>query len=136
MLCTAGFRVGGLGEGIFASKPFDPLRNEIGKENNEHEGLELPTVTGAAWIAWEPLTTGDLLTVGLTAALGIPALTLAAVGLWQMRRASTERNRQLDAFEQSAADRHTETMTALNALIHGMEAVIERTAPGAGGETA
>ena len=25
-------------------------------------GLELPTVTGAAWIVWEPLTTGDLLT--------------------------------------------------------------------------
>lgn len=86
-------------------------------------GLELPTVTatGAAWFAWEPITPGD----GLTLA----ALALAAYGLWLMRRASTARDRQIDALTTML-----ETRTA--ALVHGLETVIERTAPGAGRERA
>lgn len=93
-------------------------------------GLELPTVAAAsaAWFTWEPITPGECMT--------LIALALAAWGLWQMRTASTMRNKQLDAQEKAAADRHTESMTALNALIHGLETVIERTAPGAGRETA
>ena len=98
-------------------------------------GLELPTVTGAAWIAWEPLTTGDLLTAGLTAALGIPALTLAAVGLWQMRRASADRNRQLDAMLIMLDERTATLITGMQTVTRGLETVIERTAPDAGGET-
>ena len=74
------------------------------------------------------MTTGDLLTAGLTAILGIPALTLAAVGLWQMRTASAARNRQLDAHTETLA-RHSETLAV---LVRGLETVIERTAPGRG----
>ena len=113
-------------------------------------GLELPTVTSAAWVVWEPLTSGDLLTAGLTAAIGIPALTLAGVGLWQMRRASMDRNRQLDAQTETLA-RHSETLAALvrmldertavltagmQTMAQGIETIIERTAPGGGGEKA
>ena len=94
-------------------------------------GLELPTATGVApWVAWEPLTTGDVLTAGLTAVLGILALTLAAWGLWQMRLASEARNRQLDAQTETLA-RHGETLAA---LVRGLETVIERTAPPAPGK--
>lgn len=78
-------------------------------------GLELPTATGAAWVAWEPLTTGDLMTLA--------ALMLAAWGLWQMRTASTVRNRQLDA-QSAALERQGETLAA---LVRGLETVIERT---------
>lgn len=44
-------------------------------------GLELPTMTGAAWVAWEPLTTGDLLTAGLTAIFGHPGPDPGGSGL-------------------------------------------------------
>ena len=79
-------------------------------------GLELPTVTAAsaAWFTWEPLTPGACMTLG--------ALVLAAWGLWQMRVAATARNKQLDAQEKAAADRHRENMRAL-------EVLIERTGP-------
>ena len=69
-------------------------------------GLEpLPTITGAPWVVWEPLTTGDC----LTAALGLTALTLAACGLWMMWTASAQRNRQLDAQTATLA-RHSEIL--------------------------
>ncbi len=84
-------------------------------------GLELPTATSATWVVWEPLTTGDLLTV----TLGLAALTLAACGLWLMRTASAARNRQLDAQTETLA-RHSETLAA---LVRGLETAIERTAP-------
>ena len=96
-------------------------------------GLELPTVTAAsaAWFTWEPLTPGACMT--------LVALVLAAWGLWQMRAAATARNRQLDAQERAAADRHRETMRALEGMIGGLETVIGgletvvvRTAPGRG----
>ena len=94
-------------------------------------GLELPTVTGTTWVVWEPLTTGDLLTV----TLGLTALTLAACGLWSMRTASTARNRQLDA-QTRQLDAQTETLArhseTLAVLVRGLETVIERTAPGRG----
>lgn len=85
--------------------------------------LELPTVStaSAAWFTWEPLTPGACMTLA--------ALVLAAWGLWQMRTASTTCNKQLDAQEKAAADRHRESMRAL-------EVLIERTAPGAGREPA
>ena len=86
-------------------------------------GFELSTVTatGAAWFAWEPITPGACMTLA--------ALALAAYGLWLMRRASTARDRQIDALTDML-----ETRTA--ALVRGLETVIERTAPGAGGESA
>lgn len=94
-------------------------------------GLELPTAAAAAWFSWEPLTPGACMT--------LTALLLAAWGLWQMRTAATTRNKQLDAQEKIAADRHRETMRALEGMIHGLETVIggletviERTAPGRG----
>ena len=79
-------------------------------------GLELPTATAvsAAWFTWEPITPGECMT--------LIALALAAWGLWQMRAAATARNKQLDAQEKAAADRHRENMRAL-------EVLIERTAP-------
>lgn len=52
--------------------------------------------------------------------------TVAAIGIWVgifvMRRASKER---ADAEQ----NRHTEAMTALKAIIAGLETVIDRTAP-------
>ena len=100
-------------------------------------GLEpLPTITGAPWIVWEPLTTGDC----LTAALGLTALTLAACGLWMMWKVSAQRNRQLDAQTATLA-RHSEILARQNetlaqhteslaVLVRGLETVIERTAAG------
>ena len=88
-------------------------------------GLELPTVTGAAWVAWEPLTTGDLLTTGLTAVLGVAALSLAAWGLVMMRSATAARDAQTRMMDERTA-----------ALLRGLETVIRQTAPGAGGEAA
>lgn len=93
-------------------------------------GLELPAAAGA-WVVWEPVTTGDLLTV----ALGLAALTLASCGLWSMRTASATRNRQLDARTETLTQ-HSETLAqhsqTLAALVRGLETVIERTAPGRG----
>ena len=89
-------------------------------------GLELPTVTvaGMAWFAWEPITPGECMT--------LVALALAGWGLWQMRTASTTRNRQLDAQTEalSALVRMLDDRTA--ALMRGLETAIERTAPGRG----
>ena len=114
-------------------------------------GLEpLPTITGAPWVVWEPLTTGDC----LTAALGLTALSLAACGLWMMWTASAQRNRQLDAQTATLARhseilaqhseilaqqteslaQHTESLArqseTLAVLVRGLETVIERTATG------
>ena len=84
-------------------------------------GLELPTVTGAAWIVWKPLTTGDLLTV----AFGVTALTLAAWGLAMLRNATVARDAQTRMMDERTA-----------ALLRGLETVIRQTAPGAVGEAA
>ena len=80
-------------------------------KGNDMSGLELPTVTatGVAWFTWEPITPGACMTLA--------ALALAAWGLWQMCTASTTRNKQLDAQEKAAADRHRESMRALEVLI-------------------
>ena len=104
-------------------------------------GLELPTVTatGAAWFTWESITPGECMT--------LVALALAAWGLWQMRTASTTRNRQLDAQtaaltqQGEALTQQGEALVALvrmldertAALTRGLETVIERTAPGKDG---
>jgi len=61
-------------------------------------------------------------------------------GLARMRAAAAERSAELQAAQeerrqqhaeamQRAAQQHVEAMTALRAVIHGMEAVIERTEP-------
>lgn len=61
-------------------------------------------------------------------------------GLARMREAAGERSVELQAAQedrsqqhaeamQHAAQQHAEAMTALRAMIHSMEAVIERTAP-------
>ena len=88
-------------------------------------GLELPTTSGAAWVAWEPLTTGDLLTAGLTAVLGVAALSLAAWGLAMMRDATAARDAQTRMMDDRTA-----------ALLRGLETVIRQTAHGGGGEAA
>ena len=97
-------------------------------------GLELPTVTAAsaAWFTRESITPGECMT--------LVALALAAWGLWQMRTASTTRNRQLDA-QTAALTQQGEALVALvrmldertAALTRGLETVIERTAPGRSG---
>ena len=87
-------------------------------------GLELPTATNVMpWVIWEPLSSGDLLTAGLTAVLGIPVVIMAAVGLWQMRTASTVRNRQLDA----QTDMLAELTRSMSAATRSLEIVIEQT---------
>lgn len=76
------------------------------------------------------LTTADTIVVWqvvVTAATGFLQCALIWVGLRQMRVASAERNRQLDNQEAAAVARHTESMRALEALITGMNVVIERT---------
>ena len=65
--------------------------------------------------------------VAVTAGIGLLQCALIWVGLRQMRIASAERDRQLDNQEVAAAARHTESMRALEALITGMNVVIERT---------
>ena len=80
--------------------------------------MTVDVMSGAAWVVWEPLTAGDLLTAGLTAVLGLAALTLAAVGLYQMRRASAARDRQLDA--------QTETLAALTRMVDERTAALTR----------
>lgn len=50
-------------------------------------------------------------------------------GLARMREAATERSAELQAAQEDRRQQHAEAMTALRALIHGMEAVIERTTP-------
>ena len=101
-------------------------------KERQMSGLELPTATGTSWVLWEPLTTGELLTAGL----GTAALTLAACGLWMMRTASADRNRQLDAQSDTLAAlvRLVDERTA--ALSRGLELVIERAARGGERETA
>lgn len=50
-------------------------------------------------------------------------------GLARMREAATERSAELQDAQEERRQQHAEAMTALRALIHGMEAVIERTTP-------
>lgn len=56
-------------------------------------------------------------------------------GLARMREAAAERSAELQDAQEDRRQQHTEAMqhaeamTALRALIHGMEAVIERTTP-------
>lgn len=68
------------------------------------------------------------------AGVGLAGVIVNAVlilkGLARMREAAAERSAELqDAQEDRRQQQHAEAMTALRALIHGMEAVIERTAP-------
>ena len=63
---------------------------------------------------------------GLSVTVYYGQLVVIGVGLWQMHRASTLRNKQLD-------DQHAETMTALNARhaesMTVLKELILRTAP-------
>ena len=83
----------------------------------------LTLATGAAWLAWQPMTPAECMTL----ALGVTALTLAAWGLRQMQTASAARDRQLDAQTESLAalTRMLDERTA--ALMRSLETVIERT---------
>ena len=91
-------------------------------------GLVTAVASGLPWVAWEPLTLGELLATGTTAVFGAVALSLVGYGLRQMRLASEARNRQLDA--------QAETLAALTdgmrAATRSLETLLERTAPGAG----
>jgi len=76
------------------------------------------------------LTTADTIVVWqvvVTAGIGLLQGALRWVGLRQIRIASAERNRQLDNQGAAAVARHTESRRALEALITGMNVVIERT---------
>ena len=76
------------------------------------------------------LTTAETIAVwqvSVTAGIGLLQCALIWVGLRQMRIASAERDRQLDNQESASAARHAENMRALEALITGMNVVIERT---------
>ena len=73
-------------------------------------------VSGDAWVQ-----------AGAALLVGVAHFALIWVGLRQMRTSSEERNRQLDSQEAAAANRHAESMRTLEALIKGMETVIERT---------
>ena len=106
-------------------------------------GPDLTTTVSQPWVVWQPLTLAE----GLTLMLGVAALGLATYGLWQMRVASEQRNRQLDARSESLAvltrmldDRtaaQSESLAALTrmldertaALTRSLETVIEQTAP-------
>lgn len=69
------------------------------------------------------LTTAEAISLWqlvVTAGIGLLQCALIWVGLRQMRTASTSRDRQLDY-------QHAENMRALEALIDGMNVVIERT---------
>ena len=85
------------------------------------------TAAALPWFAWEPLSPGD----GLT----LVALALAAYGLWLMRRASVVRDRQVDALTRMLDERTATLVAGMQAVTRGLETVIERTAPGTGGET-
>lgn len=50
-------------------------------------------------------------------------------GLARMREAAAERSAELQAAQEERRQQHAEAMTALRAVIHGMEAVIKRTEP-------
>lgn len=50
-------------------------------------------------------------------------------GLARMRAAAAERSAELQAAQEERRQQHAEAMTALRAVIHDMEAVIERTEP-------
>lgn len=58
----------------------------------------------------------------VSAFIAAGSLVAILVGLRQMRQSTEDRSKREDA-------RHAESMAALQALIRGMEAVIERTAP-------
>ena len=58
-----------------------------------------------------------LVQAGAALLVGAAHFVLIWVGLKQMRTASAERNRQLDNQEKAAADRHRESMRALEVLI-------------------
>ena len=85
------------------------------------------TAATLPWFAWEPLTPGN----GLTLA----ALLIAVYGLWLMRRAATARDRQVDALTRMLDERTAILVAGMQAVTRGLETVIERTAPGAGGES-
>ncbi|MDE0205355.1 MAG: hypothetical protein OXP66_04930, partial [Candidatus Tectomicrobia bacterium] len=82
-------------------------------------GLELPTVTAAsaAWFTRESITPGECMT--------LVALALAAWGLWQMRTASTTRNRQLDA-QTAALTQQGEALVALVRMLDERTAALTR----------
>ena len=102
--------------------------------NQRMSGLELSTATSVMpWVVWEPLTPGDLLAAGMTVVFGTAALSLAAIGLWQMRVASTARNRQLDAMLAMLDERTAALTRGLETVTRGLETVIERAAPGSAG---
>ena len=101
-------------------------------------GLEWPTAQAATSAAVLTPQAATLLSAGVqagaTLAVGLAQVVLIWAGLRQMNKASADRNRQLDNQEAAAADRHTETMEALRnqsealrGMVHGLEAVIERT---------
>ncbi len=62
-------------------------------------------------------------TLWVTASLQALAVGAILLGIWQMRRAGDQREKRED-------QRHREAMRSLEALIKGMETVIERTTGG------
>lgn len=90
--------------------------------------LDAAVQAGAAWFAWEPITPGECMTLA--------ALALAAWGLWQMRAASTVRNRQVDAQTRLLDNRTAALTRGLEALIRGMETTILQATPARAADSA
>ena len=61
--------------------------------------------------------------------VGAGQIDVVIAGILVMCGMNRDRARQAEAQRAEADQRHTEAMRALNALIKGMEAAIERTAP-------
>ena len=80
------------------------------------------------------------LSIWTTVGVGLLHALLICAGLWMMHRASSDRNRAMDAQDRASQRRHDEsmeaidrqhkeTMEALAAQRRALEALIERTAP-------
>ena len=98
-----------------------------------------PYETAALWL--------QELSIWATVGVGLLHALLICAGLWMMHRASSDRNRAMDAQERASQRRHDEamgsldhrhgeamkaheeTMEALASQRRALEALIERTAP-------
>ena len=75
------------------------------------------------------MTEFEIASLWLRGLVGAGQIAVVAAGILVMRGMNRDRARQAEAQRAEADQRHAEAMRALDALIKGMEATIERTAP-------